>query len=202
MAAEAHHHGEPVRESPYAERIRAIEALLVRDDYVTPRDVDRQRQIVASKSAANGARIVARAWTDERFRLRLLADFRGAAREFGHTIPPGVEFMAVENSPSVHHLVVCTLCSCYPRAILGPPPRWYKSFAYRSRAVRDPRGVLRDFGFELPPDVAVQVRDSTADLRYMVLPMRPSGTEGWSEEALAGTVTARSLIGTGNPEKT
>ena len=179
----------------YAGRIRAIEALLVEKGVVTKEDVRRQIEYMEARSPANGARLVARAWVDPEFKDRLLSDTKGAAQELGIDASGPVEFVVVENTPQVHNLIVCTLCSCYPRAILGRPPDWYKSFNYRSRAVREPRAVMREFGFEPPDGVEIVVHDSTADMRYMVLPLRPPGTEDMGEEELAGLVTRDSLIG-------
>ena len=144
-----------------------------------------------ARSPANGARLVARAWVDPNFKELLLSDGKAAASELGMDPEHPAEFIVVENTPELHNLIVCTLCSCYPRAILGRPPDWYKSFAYRSRAVREPRAVMREFGFEPPEGVEVVVHDSTADARYMVLPMRPPGTEDMREEELAGARHAR-----------
>jgi len=142
---------------------------------------------------------VARAWVDPDFKKVLLSDGKAAASQLGMDPEHPAEFIVVENTPELHNLIVCTLCSCYPRAILGRPPDWYKSFAYRSRAVREPRSVMREFGFAPPEDVEVVVHDSTADVRYMVLPMRPPGTEALSEEELATLVTRDSLVGAGVP---
>ena len=183
----------------YARRIRAIEALLTEKGVLTKDDVRRQIEYMEARSPANGARLVARAWVDPDFRSRLLSDTKAAARELGIDASGPVEFVVVENTPEVHNLIVCTLCSCYPRAILGRPPDWYKSFNYRSRAVREPRAVMREFGFEPPDEVEVVVHDSTADVRYMVLPMRPPGTEDLDEEELAGLVTRDSLVGVSVP---
>jgi len=185
--------------SPYAARIRAIEALLVEKGVLTEPEVQDRISYMESRSPANGARLVARAWTDPDFKELLLSDAKSAASELGIDPSHPAEFLVVENTPGVHNLIVCTLCSCYPRAVLGRPPDWYKSFAYRSRAVREPRAVMREFGFEPPDDVEVVVHDSTADIRYMVLPMRPPGTEGMDEEELAGLVTRDSLIGVSAP---
>ena len=183
----------------YARRIRAIEALLIEKGVLTKDDVRRQIEYMEARSPANGARLVARAWVDPGFRSRLLSDTKAAALELGIDASGPVEFVVVENTPEVHNLIVCTLCSCYPRAILGRPPDWYKSFNYRSRAVREPRAVMREFGFEPPDEVEVVVHDSTADVRYMVLPMRPPGTEDLDEEELAGLVTRDSLVGVSVP---
>jgi nitrile hydratase len=186
----------------YARRIRAIEALLIEKDVLTKDDVRRQIEYMEARSPANGARLVARAWVDPEFKARLLSDTKTAAMELGIDASGPVEFVVVENTPEVHNLIVCTLCSCYPRAILGRPPDWYKSFEYRSRAVREPRAVMREFGFEPPDGVEVAVHDSTADVRYMVLPMRPPGTEGLDEPALAALVTRDTLIGANVPRYT
>jgi nitrile hydratase len=154
---------------------------------------------LVSRSPADGARLVARAWVDPAFRDRLLADARAAALELGLDPGPSPVVVAVENTEAVHHMVVCTLCSCYPRALLGPPPDWYKSLPYRSRAVRDPRGVLREFGIVLDDHVEVRVLDSTADIRYLVVPRRPAGSEAMSEDELASLVTRDAMIGLAQP---
>jgi nitrile hydratase subunit alpha len=197
----AHHDGvKPGAEADYyARRIRAIEALLIEKGVLTKEDVRRQIEYMEARSPANGARLVARAWVDPGFKARLLSDTKAAAMELGIDASGPVEFVVVENTPRVHNVIVCTLCSCYPRAILGRPPDWYKSFNYRSRAVKEPRTVMREFGFEPGEDVEVVVHDSTADMRYMVLPMRPPGTEDLSEEELAELVTRDSLIGVSIP---
>jgi nitrile hydratase len=199
-------HGHPHHEtgagrtiSPYAHRIRAIEALLVEWDILTEPEIQDRISYMESRSPENGAKLVARAWVDPEFKARLLSDTKAAAAELGIDTSGPVEFIVVENTPEVHNLIVCTLCSCYPRAILGRPPDWYKSFNYRSRAVKEPRAVMREFGFEPPDGVEVVVHDSTADLRYMVLPMRPTATEDKSEEELAALVTRDSLIGVNVP---
>jgi nitrile hydratase len=183
----------------YAGRIRAIEALLVERGILTQEEVQSQIEYMEARSPANGARLVARAWIDSEFKIRLLSDTKAAARELGMDASGPVELVTVENTPEIHNLIVCTLCSCYPRAILGRPPDWYKSFAYRSRAVNEPRAVMREFGLDLPISVTIAVHDSSADIRYMVLPMRPSGTEGMGEEELARLVTRDSLIGVSVP---
>ena len=185
--------------SPLAARVRAMEALLIEKGVVTEAEIQDNISFMDSRSTANGARLVARAWTDGGFKGRLLADGKAAAVEFGLDVGAAPDLVVVENTPEVHNLIVCTLCSCYPRAVLGRPPDWYKSFEYRSRAVREPRAVMREFGFEPPEGTSVAVHDSTADVRYMVLPMRPPGTDGMDEAALAGLVTRDSLIGTGVP---
>ena len=185
--------------SPYAHRIRAIEALLLEKGVLAEPEIQDRVSYMESRSPENGARLVARAWVDPEFKARLLSDTKTAALELGIDAAGPVEFVVVENTPEVHNLIVCTLCSCYPRAILGRPPDWYKSFEYRSRAVREPRAVMREFGFEPPDGVEVVVHDSTADVRYMVLPMRPPGTEGLNEENLAALVTRDALIGVNVP---
>jgi nitrile hydratase subunit alpha len=185
--------------SPYAARIRAIEALLLEKGVLTEPEVQDSIFYMEARTPANGAKLVARAWVDPDFKELLLSDGKAAAKELGMDPEHPAEFIVVENTPEVHNLIVCTLCSCYPRAILGRPPDWYKSFAYRSRAVREPRAVMREFGFEPPEGVEVLVHDSTADVRYMVLPMRPPGTEGMDEEELAGLVTRDSLVGVNVP---
>src|SRR3954447_15076803 len=178
------HPHEPIAgdDSPTATRARALEELLVEKGVVQREDVRRNVDWLVSRSPADGARLVARAWVDPTFRERLLADARAAALELGLDPGPSPVVVAVQNTETVHHMVVCTLCSCYPRALLGPPPAWYKSLPYRSRAVSDPRGVLREFGLELSEDVEIRVLDSTADMRYLVIPRRPPRSERISEE--------------------
>ena len=200
--SDAHPHAETRYErSPYASRIRAIEALLVEKGVLTEPEIQDRISYMESRSPANGARLVARAWVDPGFKARLLSDTKAAAQELGIDASGPVEFVVVENTPRVHNLIVCTLCSCYPRAILGRPPDWYKSFNYRSRAVKEPRAVMREFGFEPPEGVEVVVHDSTADIRYMVLPVRPPGTQEMGEEELAELVTRDSLIGVSVPRE-
>jgi nitrile hydratase subunit alpha len=196
-----HHSHEETRgiTSPYAARIRAIEALLLEKGVLTEPEVQDSISYMEARSPANGARLVARAWVDQDFKELLLSDGKAAALELGMDPEHPAEFIVVENTPELHNLIVCTLCSCYPRAILGRPPDWYKSFAYRSRAVREPRAVMREFGFEPPGGVEVIVHDSTADARYMVLPMRPPDTESMAEEQLAELVTRDSLVGVNVP---
>jgi nitrile hydratase len=186
-------------EPPAAARARSLEELLVGKGVVDRQAVRRGIDWLVSRSPADGARLVARAWIDEAFKQRLLGDAREAALELD--LDPGESpvVVALENTDDVHHLVVCTLCSCYPRALLGPPPAWYKSVPYRSRAVSDPRGVLDEFGVALEDDVEVRVVDSTADIRYLVIPVRPAGTEGMSEDELAALVTRDSMIGVAQP---
>jgi nitrile hydratase alpha subunit len=182
-----------------AARARALEELLVEKGVVTREDVRRRIDAIVSRTPADGARLVARAWVDPDFKQRLLTDARAAALELG--LDPGSSpiVVALENTGEVHHMVVCTLCSCYPRGLLGPPPAWYKSLPYRSRAVSDPRGVLAEFGVELPDDVELRVVDSTSEVRYLVLPRRPAGTETMSEDELAALVTRDSMIGVAQP---
>jgi nitrile hydratase len=193
------HEGAGRTTSLYAARIRAMEALLLEKGVLTEPEVQDGIAYMEARSPANGAKLVARAWVDRKFKALLLSDAKTAASELGMDPEHPAEFVVVENTPEVHNLIVCTLCSCYPRAILGRPPDWYKSFNYRSRAVREPRAVMREFGFEPPEGVEVIVHDSTADVRYMVLPMRPPGTEGMDEEVLAGLVTRDSLVGVDVP---
>jgi nitrile hydratase subunit alpha len=177
---------------------KALESLLIEKDLVTSARID---EIVKTYEEdigpMRGAQVVARAWIDPQYKERLLADGRSAIAEFGFTDPHGAELMVTENTEQVHNMVVCTLCSCYPWAVLGLPPAWYKSFAYRSRAVSEPRTVLQEFGLALPESTEVRVWDSNSDIRYMVLPKRPAGTEGMSEEELATIVTRDSMIGVG-----
>jgi len=198
--------GHPYREDndvalTYWQRMEiAVRELLIEKRLVSSEEIARQIDAMDARSPANGAAVVARAWTDTDFKERLLHDASAASREMGFDIGP-LHLIAVENTDTTHNLIVCTLCSCYPRNLLGLPPDWYKTRAYRSRAVIEPRAVLREFGLELPDDVQVRVHDSTADMRYIVLPARPAGTEGMSEEQLAALVTRDSMIGTGLPRR-
>jgi len=179
-------------------RVRALETILTEKGYVDPKALDLIIEAYETKIGPhNGARVVAKAWTDPDFKRRLLQDGSAAIATLGHTSRVGDHLVAVENTPRLHNMVVCTLCSCYPWEMLGLPPVWYKAAPYRSRAVKDPRGVLADFGVKLPNDTEIRVWDSTAETRFIVLPMRPAGTEGWSEERLADLVTRDSMIGTG-----
>jgi nitrile hydratase len=178
----------------------AVRELLLEKGLLTPAEIAAQIEAMDARSPANGAAVVARAWVDPDFKARLLADASEASREMGFDIGP-LNLIAVENTADTHNLIVCTLCSCYPRNLLGLPPDWYKTRAYRSRAVREPRSVLREFGLDLPDDVTVRVHDSTADMRYIVLPARPEGTEGMDEAQLAALVTRDSMIGTGVPHR-
>ena len=178
-------------------RMRALETVLTEKGYIDPKALDVIVDAYENRIGPHiGARIVAKAWTDPEFKLRLLADATVAISALG-IAGRAVHLIAVENTPRRHNMVVCTLCSCYPWEVLGLPPVWYKSAPYRSRAVIDPRGVLAEFGVTLPPDTEIRVWDSTAELRYLVLPQRPDGTKGWSEMALAQLVTRDSMIGTG-----
>jgi nitrile hydratase subunit alpha len=172
----------------------AVRELLIEKGVISADDVRRAIEAMDARGPAQGARIVARAWADPAYKTRLLADPNAAIKELG--IEPGVyKLVVLENTPRVHNLVVCTLCSCYPRGVLGLPPDWYKSRAYRSRAVQEPRAVLREFGTEIPDTVAVRVHDSTADMRYLVLPEQPAGSDGMSESELAELVSRDSMIG-------
>jgi nitrile hydratase subunit alpha len=179
-------------------RVRALETVLVEKGYVDPAALDLLIDTYEAKvGPRNGAQVVARAWSDPAYRQRLLTDATSAIAELGFIGRQGEHMIVVENTPDAHNMVVCTLCSCYPWPVLGLPPVWYKSAPYRSRAVSDPRGVLVDFGVTLPKQKAIRVWDSTAEIRYLVLPERPAGTDGWSEEQLAALVTRDSMIGTG-----
>ena len=196
MAADNHHH-EHSELSEMQLRVRALETILTEKGYVEPAALDQIVENVETRIGPHiGARIVARAWADPEFKQRLLADASEAVNAMAGFDPVAAHLIAVENTPSVHHIVVCTLCSCYPWSVLGLPPVWYKSFAYRSRAVIDPRGVLEEFGTELPDDVEVRVWDSTAEVRYLVIPERPAGTDGLDEAALAALVTRNGMVGT------
>ena len=191
-----HGHEHPKHElSHCAKRIYAIRDLLVEKGVITEKDIQCQIEYQEARTPANGAKLVARAWTDAAFKARLIADPKAACAEMGIDATAINEFVVLENSDKVRHMVVCTLCSCYPRPILGRPPDWYKSFNYRQRSVADPRGVMREFGLELADDVEVRVHDSTADIRYIVLPQRPAGTENLSAAELEKLVTRDSMIG-------
>ena len=181
-------------------RVRALETVLSEKGYIDPAALDTIVQAYETKIGPhNGALVVARAWTDPAFKQALLQDATKAVGTLGHVSRVGDHLVAVENTPERHNMVVCTLCSCYPWEMLGLPPIWYKAAPYRSRAVKDPRGVLADFGVSLPKKTEIRVWDSTAETRFLVLPMRPAGTEGWSEQQLAEIVTRDSMIGTGFP---
>jgi nitrile hydratase subunit alpha len=191
-----HDHGQEPP-SDIALRVKALESLLVEKGLVDPAALDAIVDYYETKvGPRNGARVVARAWSDPAYRQRLLTDATAAIAELGYAGGQGEHMVAVENTPTVHNMVVCTLCSCYPWPVLGLPPVWYKSPPYRSRAVIDPRGVLAEFGTELAGDVEVRVWDSTAEVRYLVIPERPGGTEGMDETALAALVTRDGMIGT------
>jgi nitrile hydratase len=197
-----HENGSPLPE--IALRVKALESVLVDKGYVDPAAIDAIVETYETKvGPRNGARVVARAWSDPAYLARLRADATAAIAELGFTGRQGEHMRIVENTPpgpgrpGRHNLVVCTLCSCYPWSVLGLPPVWYKAAPYRAKAVIDPRGVLADFGVTLPKDTEIRVWDSTAELRYLVIPMRPAGTEGWSEDRLADLVSRDSMIGTG-----
>ena len=200
-----HHHGDgghhPEAPSEVEARALALESLLLEKGLITSQEID---TIISAYEhdigPMIGARVVAKAWTDSPYRARLLADGTEAVRELGYDHPANTELRVLENRPGVHNMVVCTLCSCYPWAVLGLPPVWYKSAPYRSRAVSEPRAVLNEFGVDLAPGVAVNVWDSSSDLRYMVLPERPEGTEEWTEAELAAIVTRDCMIGVGIPQ--
>jgi nitrile hydratase len=176
----------------------SLRELLVAKGIVTEDAIAGAMAIMRARGPERGAAMVARAWLDPAYRARMLADGSAAAEELGFEVP-GLKLIVVENIPATHNAIVCTLCSCYPRMLLGIPPEWYKSRAYRSRVVREPRKVLAEFGLKVPPKQAIRVHDSNADMRYMVLPMRPAGTEGWSEQRLAALVTRDCLIGVAVP---
>jgi nitrile hydratase len=189
-----HDHGSELSEMQL--RVRALETILTEKGYIDPKALDAIIDAYETKVGPHiGARVVAKAWTDPDFKRRLLADAGAAVGELGLT--RSTHLIAVENTPQLHNIVVCTLCSCYPWDVLGLPPVWYKSAAYRARTVMDPRGVLADFGVSLPAGTAIRVWDSTAETRYIVVPMRPDGAGGWSEEQLASLVTRDSMVGTG-----
>jgi nitrile hydratase subunit alpha len=181
-------------------RVKALEALLTEKGYIDPAALDVLIDAYQTKiGPRNGARVVARAWCDVEFRRWLLSNATAAIASMGMSGRQGEHMVAVENTPRIHNMVVCTLCSCYPWSVLGLPPTWYKSAPYRARAVKDPRGVLREFGVELPEATQIRIWDSTAEIRYLVLPQRPSGSEHLSEQELANLVTRDSMIGTGLP---
>ena len=197
------HHPHPHEHSELEEtelRVRALQSVLTEKGYIDPAALDVIVDTYQTRiGPRNGARVVARAWADAAFRKGLLEDASAAIASLGYTGRQGEHMVAVENTERVHNMVVCTLCSCYPWPVLGLPPVWYKSAPYRSRAVRDPRGVLADFGIALPPGREIRVWDSTAEVRYLVLPQRPPGTDGMNEDQLATLVTRDSMIGTGLP---
>lgn len=199
---EPHPYQPDIEDAPYTDRMvmaQAVEELLIEKGVFTADQMRAQIESVDSRSPSMGAQVIARAWTDPEFKARLLEDVNAATDELG--IDAGhIPIRAVENTDDVHNVIVCTLCSCYPRLLIGLPPDWYKSRAYRSRTIKEPRTVLSEFGTELPEDIEVRVHDSTADLRYMVLPQRPDGTDGWDEEALQNLVTRDSMIGVSLPK--
>ncbi len=204
MPHDGHHHdhdhedGSPLPE--IALRVKALESILVEKGYVDPASIDAIVETYETKiGPRNGAKVVAKAWSDPAYLERLRKDASAAIAELGYTGRQSEHMVVVENTPNLHNLVVCTLCSCYPVAVLGLPPVWYKAAPYRSRAVIDPRSVLAEFGVTLPASTGIRIWDSTAEIRYLVLPMRPAGTEGMSEEALSQLVTRDSMIGTGLP---
>ena len=193
--AHDHHHNAPPSDT--AMRVKALETLLTEKGLVDPAAIDSLIELYETKvGPRNGAKVVARAWTDPDYKARLLKDGSKAIAEFGFSGVQGEDMVVVENTDDVHNMVVCTLCSCYPWPTLGLPPIWYKSAPYRARAVSDPRGVLDEFGVDLPDDTEIRVWDSNAELRYLVLPKRPAGTEGMSEDELAELVSRDSMIGT------
>ncbi len=193
------HDGRPIQEdggaSYFEKRAWAIQELLQQKRVITADEIRRQIEFMDSRSPALGAKVVARAWVDPEYKRRLFADPKAALAELGIDYGEMNVLEVVENTDTVHNMVVCTLCSCYPRNLLGYPPDWYKSLNYRSRAVSEPREVLREFGLELEPEIEVRVHDSSADIRYLVIPRRPAGTEDWTEEQLAELVTRDSMIG-------
>jgi nitrile hydratase subunit alpha len=202
MSDHHHHHDHDHSELSETElRVRALETILTEKGYVEPAALDAIIQAYETRIGPhNGARVVAKAWSDPAFKTALLEDGSKAIGTLGHVSRVGDHLVVVENTPQRHNMVVCTLCSCYPWEMLGLPPVWYKAAPYRSRAVKDPRGVLADFGVQVAKDVEIRVWDSTAETRFLVLPMRPAGTDGWSEEQLAELVTRDSMIGTGFPK--
>ena len=179
----------------YEQRVEAIQALLIEKGLLSADDVRRAVEDMDARTPAVGARVIARAWVDAHFKQHLLADAKAAIATLDIDVDTWSTLVAVENTPTLHNVVVCTLCSCYPRSLLGVPPDWYKSLNYRARVVKEPRTVLKEFGLALTPDIEVRVYDSTADMRYLVIPQRPAGTEGMREEALAELVTRDSMIG-------
>jgi nitrile hydratase subunit alpha len=200
---EHHHHEQHAQRAPSALelRVRALEALLTEKGYIDPAALDVLIDEYQTKiGPRNGAQVVARAWVHPEFRRRLLQDATSAIASLGFSGRQGEHMVAVENTPEVHNMVVCTLCSCYPWSVLGLPPTWYKSAPYRARAVKDPRGVLEEFGVELPQSTQIRIWDSTAEVRYLVVPQRPAGTEHLGERELANLVTRDSMIGTGLPK--
>lgn len=206
-----HHHGHDHDHGPFQPDIEdrplthyqamteAVADLLLAKGIIEAAELRRMLEAIDAKSPAAGAKMVAKAWTDPAFKQRMLADVNAAASELGIDAG-GIPIKAIENTEGTHNVVVCTLCSCYPRLLIGLPPDWYKARAYRSRVIREPRAVLREFGTEIPDDVEVRVHDSTADLRYLIIPRRPAGTEGWSAEKLEALVTRDTMIGVALPQ--
>lgn len=200
MTGHHHDHDHDNHFTAIEARVKALETLMVEKGYVEPAALDAIVETYETRvGPRNGARVVAKAWTDPAYAARLKADGTAAVAELGYGGRGGEHIVAVFNTPEEHNLIVCTLCSCYPWPVLGLPPVWYKSPPYRSKAVIDPRGVLADFGVSLPEGQRIRVWDSTAETRFIVIPMRPAGTEGWSEDRLAGLVSRDSMIGTGLP---
>lgn len=198
----SHHHAHGSELSDPQARVKALETVLTEKGYIDPAALDAIVETFETKVGPHiGARVVAKAWSEPEFKRQLFEDASAAINALGYANRVGGHVIAVENTPELHNIVVCTLCSCYPWDVLGLPPMWYKSASYRSRAVMDPRGVLREFGVKLPAASEVRVWDSTAETRFLVVPMRPAGTEGWSEEELMGLVTRNSMIGTGLPKR-
>jgi nitrile hydratase subunit alpha len=201
MAAHDHDHNEGSHLSEMELRVRALETILVEKGYIEPAALDRIIELYETKIGPHiGAQVIAKAWSDPAFRQALLEDASKAISALTQVGRVGDHMVAIENTPQVHNMVVCTLCSCYPTDVLGLPPMWYKSFAYRSRTVKEPRAVLADFGVTLPAETEIRVWDSTAETRYLVVPMRPAGTEGWSEAQLAKLITRDCMIGAGLPK--
>ena len=206
-----HHHGHDHDHGPFQPDIEdrplthyqamteAVADLLLAKGIIEAAELRRMLEAIDAKSPAAGAKMVAKAWTDPAFKQRMLADVNAAASELGIDAG-GIPIKAIENTETTHNVVVCTLCSCYPRLLIGLPPDWYKARAYRSRVIREPRAVLKEFGTEIPDDVEVRVHDSTADLRYLIIPRRPAGTEGWSAEKLEALVTRDTMIGVAVPQ--
>jgi nitrile hydratase len=202
MAEHDHDHNEESHLTEMDLRVRALETILVEKGYIETAALDRIVELYETKIGPHiGAQVIAKAWCDPGFRQALIEDASKAVNAFAQAGRVGEHLIAVENTPQVHNMIVCTLCSCYPTDVLGLPPTWYKSFAYRSRAVKDPRAVLADFGVTLPVETEIRVWDSTAETRYVVVPLRPAGTEGWSEAQLAKLVTRDSMVGTGLAKK-
>ena len=202
MAAHDHDHNEGSKLSEIELRVRAIETILVEKGYIETAALDRIVELYETKIGPHiGAQVIAKAWRDASFRQSLLDNASKAIGTLAQVGRVGDHMVAVENTPQVHNMVVCTLCSCYPTDVLGLPPAWYKSFPYRSRAVKEPRAVLADFGVALPAETEIRVWDSTAETRYLVMPIRPVGTEDWSEAQLAALITRDCMIGAGLPKK-